>query len=376
MDALPPLNPAVGPVAAGDAKSAASAASAVNAPADGTGNPLFDALQASALAVKPLAPELQATPATKGDDDASKHDGADGASGAQPADPVLQLLAQADFAQAFAPAQLPAAAAAPAAADAGKAADAASARAAAAIPSAASGLAATGRDFTARNTPAEAADTKPRAQDGPPHDVIAAKPGARESVLDVLAPQDLSERTVKALADKHEHDPASALALAVQAQSASDAKPAAQPQPALHIDTPVGAPGWDKALGNQVLWMVDNDHHVAELHLNPPDLGPVQVVLTVNKDDTSAAFTSPHPVVRETIESALPRLKESLAEFGITLGQTSVSAQSSGSDSGAERETRQSRKRASADDASGLAPAAGVSGRARTVAVGLVDTFA
>ncbi|HNH52194.1 MAG TPA: flagellar hook-length control protein FliK, partial [Nitrosomonas sp.] len=43
----------------------------------------------------------------------------------------------------------------------------------------------------------------------------------------------------------------------------------------------------------------------------------------------SAQFTSPHLAVREAIESALPRLREMMAENGITLGNTTVGAETS-----------------------------------------------
>ncbi|HSQ04814.1 MAG TPA: flagellar hook-length control protein FliK, partial [Burkholderiales bacterium] len=78
---------------------------------------------------------------------------------------------------------------------------------------------------------------------------------------------------------------------------------------------------------HKITWMVGEQHPVAELHVNPPDLGPLEIRLTLSGDDNataSAQFASPHAPVREAIEAALPRLREMLAESGITLGNAAI----------------------------------------------------
>ena len=108
--------------------------------------------------------------------------------------------------------------------------------------------------------------------------------------------------------------------------------PAAQPtvtaatQPQIH--TPFGAAGWGAELGQKVVWMINDKQQVAELRVNPPDLGPLDIKLTIDDHQTTAVFTSPHSAVREAVEAALPRLREVLAESGIMLGNASVTADS------------------------------------------------
>lgn len=99
--------------------------------------------------------------------------------------------------------------------------------------------------------------------------------------------------------------------------------------PSFRLEPRVGTGSWDNALGQRVLWMVSHQHQIAELNLNPPDLGPLQVVLSVNSDQASAAFVSQNPEVRQALEAALPRLKEMMAESGINLGNATVSDQGS-----------------------------------------------
>ena len=96
----------------------------------------------------------------------------------------------------------------------------------------------------------------------------------------------------------------------------------------------LGDAGWDNALGQKVLWMVSQQQQVAELTLNPPDLGPLQVVLSISNDEASATFVSQHADVRQALEAALPRLKEMMAESGITLNSATVSQEGARQQSG------------------------------------------
>lgn len=139
------------------------------------------------------------------------------------------------------------------------------------------------------------------------------------------------------------------------------------------IDSAVGAPGWDEALGQKVVWLVSQQQQVAELHLNPPDLGPLEIVLTVSNDQASALFVSSHASVREAIETALPRLREMMAENGITLGNATVSDESFQGQAGAERERHSPQRRA---DTELLAPGVRSSVLFPARRTGLVDTFA
>lgn len=92
----------------------------------------------------------------------------------------------------------------------------------------------------------------------------------------------------------------------------------------------VGSNGWDKAVGQKVVWMVGEGLQSAELTLNPPDLGPLQVVLKVSNEQASASFSSAQPEVREALEAALPRLKQMLSDAGVQLTGFSVNSQAAG----------------------------------------------
>jgi flagellar hook-length control protein FliK len=93
-----------------------------------------------------------------------------------------------------------------------------------------------------------------------------------------------------------------------------------------HIPARVGSSGWDQQVGQKIVWMAADGEQSAELTLNPPDLGPLQVVLNVSNDGASVEFSSNQLEVRQALENALPRLREMMSESGIALGNATVNA--------------------------------------------------
>lgn len=96
----------------------------------------------------------------------------------------------------------------------------------------------------------------------------------------------------------------------------------------LRIDTPLGQPGWHDEMGQKLTWMVGNKSQQADIVLTPPQLGRVEISLTMNGDQATAIFTSPNAAVREVLENSLHRLREVLADAGVSLGQTQVGSES------------------------------------------------
>lgn len=98
--------------------------------------------------------------------------------------------------------------------------------------------------------------------------------------------------------------------------------------PSSTVQAQIGSAGWGEAMGQKVVWMANQQQQVAELHLNPPHLGPMEVRLTINNDQVTAIFVSHQPAVREAIEAAMPRLREMFADSGMMLGNAMVSSDS------------------------------------------------
>ena len=179
-----------------------------------------------------------------------------------------------------------------------------------------------------------------------------------------------------------EEAPAPLAQLQAQAAKMADAvgNPAAVPGD--RIPARVGSQAWDNQVSQRIVYMVGKEQ-AATLTLNPPDLGPVQIVLNVSNDQASVAFSAEHMEVRQALENALPRLREMMSESGIALNNATV-------DAGA-RQQQESERRAQGGGSGGgngnlggdggdVEPALNeVAPRTRTVAVGergMVDLFA
>lgn len=136
-----------------------------------------------------------------------------------------------------------------------------------------------------------------------------------------------------------------------------------------------GRTGWNQEISQKVVWMVGNGEQSATLTLNPPDLGPVQVVINVNNNQADAAFFSDNADVRQALEDGLEYLRESMASSGLQLGQANINAgqqSQQGFQEMAQRQFADTVKSPQATIGADL-PAVGMTIRESQ---GLVDTFA
>ena len=146
----------------------------------------------------------------------------------------------------------------------------------------------------------------------------------------------------------------------------------------LSIPTPIRDQAWAGDFSQKIMWLTTNEKQTAQLSLNPPQMGPIEVSVNLDKGNAMVSFVSANGDTRQAIESALPRLREMFATAGIELGQTNVSAQSSGQQTGGWERGRSSSS-GMADRAILVADSAGAPpGRAFFVSQGsgLIDIFA
>lgn len=90
------------------------------------------------------------------------------------------------------------------------------------------------------------------------------------------------------------------------------------------IPQQVGTPHWDTGLGDKVVWMIGSQTQSAQLHLNPPNLGPLEIKLSMADGQANLTFVTQHVAVRDAIEAANPRLREMMGDSGISMGSVSV----------------------------------------------------
>ncbi len=90
-----------------------------------------------------------------------------------------------------------------------------------------------------------------------------------------------------------------------------------------------GESGWGNMIAERSALMASQSLKFAELQLDPPELGQLQVKVTVNQDQASVSFVAANAQVKEALDQTLVRLKELLEEQGLDLVNVDVSDQSS-----------------------------------------------
>lgn len=90
------------------------------------------------------------------------------------------------------------------------------------------------------------------------------------------------------------------------------------------IEAKFGNASWNQAVSQRVVWMAGAGEQSATLTLNPPDLGPLQVVVQVHNGSADTTFTSDNPDVRQALQDGMEHLREKMRESGVQLGQTNV----------------------------------------------------
>jgi len=141
------------------------------------------------------------------------------------------------------------------------------------------------------------------------------------------------------------------------------------------INTPVRDSAWGQQLGERVVMMAGNQLKQVEIRLTPAELGPLRVQVSVDDGAAHVTFHAQHAVTREALEQALPRLREMLAENGLSLGQADVSDRGVG-EGNREREPGGRFPGSPADDGqdSGMEITGGSAHRSGA-SNGLLDTF-
>ena len=247
--------------------------------------------------------------------------------------------------------------------------------------------AATSELASKRNAEANPAPQPATAKDGKPAIDLgaAAKAEPKDDASALSARAQLGKATPEVAAPAAKQDatqatPTPVVLPAVQTVAASQPQAVFAPAYSDKIQSNVGSAGWNQALGTKITWMATAGMQSASLSLNPPDLGPMQVVLNVHNQQADATFITAQPEVKQALEAAMPKLREMMDQAGIQLGQANVQTGMPNHQQGAG--SGQQQARSSSPGSFGKEPEGDVAlsgttaASATTSGLGLVDTFA
>lgn len=88
----------------------------------------------------------------------------------------------------------------------------------------------------------------------------------------------------------------------------------------------------------QVGMMMARNMKSVDIRLDPPELGSMQVKLSVQNDQASVSFVVSNQQTKDALENSLPKLKELLEQQGLQLADSDVHQQQSQAQNGAEDE--------------------------------------
>jgi flagellar hook-length control protein FliK len=90
----------------------------------------------------------------------------------------------------------------------------------------------------------------------------------------------------------------------------------------LKLDAGADTSEFSQALTDRISWLVDQNVNGAKLQVNPPQLGPIEVRISVQGDRALVWLSAHSAVTRDALESSSPKLREMLGGQGF--GQVSV----------------------------------------------------
>jgi flagellar hook-length control protein FliK len=101
------------------------------------------------------------------------------------------------------------------------------------------------------------------------------------------------------------------------------------PERVLQLASAPTTPAWRGEFVDSMRMLVNDRVQSAELQLNPVDMGPVSIRITMIDQQANIAFGAMHEETRRSIEQALPQLRDMFAGSGIQLGNATVGHQAS-----------------------------------------------
>jgi flagellar hook-length control protein FliK len=112
----------------------------------------------------------------------------------------------------------------------------------------------------------------------------------------------------------------------------------------------------------------------AEIKLTPPDLGPLEIKITLHNDQTNVSFVANHAATRDALEAAIPRLREMFNEANLNLGHVDVGQQQAGGTAGGDARGSSGGDTGGSGEMTPLAQVAGES-TIHYAGRGLLDTY-
>jgi flagellar hook-length control protein FliK len=162
----------------------------------------------------------------------------------------------------------------------------------------------------------------------------------------------------------------------VSLHSVASSSTGIRPSIVMPLDIPVGQAGWGRAMGDRIQWMVGHNIQQAEIKLNPPHLGPLEIKISLQNDQTNVTFLATQAPTRDALEASIPRLREMFGEVNLNLANVDVGQQQGGQSTHDRRASTDAEGVAGADSSGQESTSATQPSRWVVGSDGLLDTYA
>lgn len=156
-----------------------------------------------------------------------------------------------------------------------------------------------------------------------PDSIVAIMAQNNQIIAQALADSDTAQR-------RTEDD--SALAVALNPTMANTAVGGSVDRPVVAlpaINYALRHAQWETALGQRLMYVINQQVAQAQIQLNPAHLGPIRLMINFDRDQTvQIQMQAQHSQTRDAMEQALPRLRDMLTDAGIKFDQLQVSQES------------------------------------------------
>ncbi|WP_318509167.1 flagellar hook-length control protein FliK [Photobacterium leiognathi] len=149
---------------------------------------------------------------------------------------------------------------------------------------------------------------------------------------EVLAAAGAMETVKRSLGEASEKENSLAQPLSAQIGSQQTTAMKMEPQiAAAQVQTPLllTKEQAGEQISERINMMMAKNLKQVDIRLDPPELGKIQIKLTLNQDQASVQFTVNNSQTRDMVEHAMPRLREMMHQQGLQLAQGSVSQDNS-----------------------------------------------
>ncbi len=139
---------------------------------------------------------------------------------------------------------------------------------------------------------------------------------------------------------------------------------------------PIQHPQFGERLSQQIVVLAQHGIQHAHLSLNPPELGPVDVRITLQYDEATVHLAAASGTAREALQDALPRLREMFDQAGVRLNDAGVYTDLPGQQAFERAMAQDTGGRRAADEAATREPTMTGHGAATGRAlIGLIDAY-